>query len=111
MPIEYIQEPIKALVTDPARALDVIYTNNTMRPIMCLVTCWHVIANAARVCRVHGHVGGVYMASAGVLVPLGLGTIHSFMAFMVPPGTTYEVESNDLAPNVSVLNQWIEVEM
>ncbi len=111
MPIEYRQEPIKATITNPVRALDVVYTNNTMRPLMVLVTCWHVVIAPAQSCRVAAFVATNWTCSAGPFVSPGNQTIHSFMAVMVPPGATYEIQTTDAGGNVSVLNIWTEVEM
>jgi hypothetical protein len=82
-----------------------------MRPIMVLVTCWHIIVNAANRCRINAFAAGNWQSSGGYFVPLGLGTAHSQVTILVPPGSTYEVQTDDVAPNTSVLNRWTEVEL
>lgn len=111
MPIRYIPKPIKATITNPVRALDTVYTNNTLRPIMVLVTCWHVVIAPAQACRVNAFVAGGWTSSGGSFVAPGNGTIHSFMSIMVPAGATYEVRTGDFGGNASQLNRWTEVEM
>jgi len=123
MPLEYIFKPISAVISTPARALcssgldyTNVYQNTLPRPRLILVTCWHVVGNAANVCRVHAYIGTTsspadWECSGGDYDPEGLGVPHSFMLFVVPAWYYYRVCRDDGAGNLSELNRWSEVQL
>lgn len=117
MPVQYIPHPLQANYTNPVgRALNTVYQNLTLRPIMVLVTCWHVVGNIANTCRVIAYIGVpnppvTWVGSGGHFVPGALSTTHSFLTFLVPPGWRYRVVTNDGVGNASQLNLWDEIEL
>ena len=116
MPVQYIPKPIKAeQQVIGARAYLVNYQNATLRPIMVVVTSWHITVGAGA-CRVIGYNGavnpaGVWQASGGYFVsPIGV-TNHSLLSFLVPAGYWYRVDNNDIGGNLSQINLWREIQL
>ena len=119
MPVNYIPHPIQAIGNQfipGGRALNTDYRNLTLRPILVIITVWHVTVAANR-CRVNfytGNAGWPFMnwaSSGGYLVaPIGV-TTHSTTTLIIAPGEYYYARQDDLGGNVSALNRWWEINL
>lgn len=121
MPVDYKQQPIRAVANDVtgARALDVIYQNALMRPILALVNTSHRLRNAAAYCAVFVQVGPAtppnqQVTATGWIAEPGfgnLGYIYGSVTFIVPPGWYFRVVDNSPGVNISQIMDWWEVEL
>ena len=119
MPVEYIPHPIRVDIQNVtgARALDVIYQNAALRPLMCIISTQHYITNAADTAMIQAEVDNVTppvvwvsdcgLATSGVYVGLGMNTGHTTV-FVVPPGFYFRMTRQIAGAGVVTLFRWME---
>lgn len=112
MPIEYIQEPIKAIITTRAGpAIGALYTNNTMRPLQVVIVMTHRVTVAGSFLLGQLQINGIGRAWGGWFNTPAVGIeLYSTLVGMVPPAGTMQLLEN-AAGGVNTIILWSEVEM
>lgn len=119
MPVEYIPHPIRATVTFPVRALNTVYQNNRLRPILVIITTNHAWINVNH-CRADAYIGPtnpplLYIADVGFFATPGGAVpqnVYHTWNFMVPAGYYYRAGTFvGPPPNAVTLINWTEVEL
>ncbi len=113
MPIEYIAHPIGANVRNEtaARAIGVVYTNNTLRPIQVVLSMIHTVTVMNSFCLAQLNIGGVGGASwSGWFNTPAVGTIiYGTIVGNIAPGNTYDLVENNLG-GTNVILRWMEID-
>ena len=111
MPIEYIAHPIEANINDVTgfRALGVLYTNNTLRPLQVVISTTHQVLVLGVPLLVQLNIDAVGTAWGGWFVTPAIGnTKYSLIVGNIRPGGTYQLNQN-AAGGVNTIITWIEV--
>lgn len=90
------------------RALGTLYTNNAGKPLYVYVSGAQITLGFG--CGLRGFIGGLEIGSASTLATGDNQTNNfPFLNFVVPPGATYEVQSEQLTgSSIASLARWVE---
>ena len=92
-----------------ARALGVLYTNTSLRPILVVVSLLHTTTAAGQFCLAQLNLEGRGVSWSGWFTSHGAGEIYGTVETLVAAGGTYDIATNITAPAAIVINKWIEV--
>ena len=111
MPVRYTPKPIKAEAHDvtAARALEVWYTNTSLRPILVIVSLVHTTTAAGQFCLAQLSLAAGGVSWSGWFTSHGAGEIYGTVETLVAAGGTYRIDTNITAPAAIEINRWIEV--
>ena len=118
MGLLYRRQPVKAVITAPARAFGTIYQNTTGRPLLVIVSV--VSKKQAESDDAYGTAfvkatspPDVTVASAGqlALATSAVSEIHTNLVFMVPNEYYYQITSITSGTGLFTIIEWTEVEL
>jgi len=112
VPVEYIAHPITANIRNEtgARAINVLYTNNTLRPIQVVITMTHRVTVQNSFCLSQLTIGLLATAWGGWYNTPAVGIeLYSCITGNIAPGATYRLTQN-AAGGVNTILRWIEVD-
>jgi len=116
MPISKRYQPIGSIISNPVRALDVIYRNLTGQLLLVIATTTHTVPANGDIATVIGQVDtvtppGVVACSMEIAMTVGSLNATLIATFVVPIGYYYRLVSTTVGTGAVGLVTWTEVQL